>query len=198
MLLTQLSLRPNALLPTEHGEFQIYSIDSGVEGQPHIVLIPRNRLIIEPCLLRIHSECVTGEVFLSQRCDCGYQLGESMELIHKEGGILIYLRQEGRGIGLDNKIKAYALQDDGMDTIEANHKLGYASDERNYQIAVDILKEVMISSVRLITNNPLKIDFLVKNNIQVVETISIIKPKDIYNESYMRTKRDKMGHLIPE
>ncbi|MEP7197763.1 MAG: GTP cyclohydrolase II [Saprospiraceae bacterium] len=187
----------SALLPSDYGDYLIHSVESEFDSFPHIVLMSRKIPIIEPVLLRIHSECITGDVFGSLRCDCGYQLKKSMELIDEEGGILIYLRQEGRGIGLGNKLKAYNLQDGGMDTIEANHALGFATDERDYSPVLKILKDNKINAVRLLTNNPLKIDFLKNNQIKVEAVIPIVKPKDEFNEFYIKTKREKMGHFIP-
>ncbi len=189
--------RPSASLPTDHGEFQIYSYPSEYSDFPHVLLIPKMIQYQEPPLLRIHSECLTGDVFASRRCDCGFQLAKSMEMIGAQGGILIYLRQEGRGIGLSNKIQAYALQDKGLDTVEANHELGFETDSRSYKTAIDILNELQVSSVRLITNNPLKINYLKNFNIEVKEVIQLVKPTDQFNEFYLQTKKEKLGHLMP-
>ncbi len=189
--------RPSASLPTDHGEFQIYSYPSEYSDFPHVLLIPKMIQYQEPPLLRIHSECLTGDVFASRRCDCGFQLAKSMEMIGAQGGILIYLRQEGRGIGLSNKIQAYALQDKGLDTVEANHELGFETDSRSYKTAIDILNELQVSTVRLITNNPLKINYLKNFNIEVKEVIQLVKPTDQFNEFYLQTKKEKLGHLMP-
>jgi 3,4-dihydroxy 2-butanone 4-phosphate synthase / GTP cyclohydrolase II len=189
----------DAFLPTESGAFRVYSYAFDDPNNPHIALVTNDGLDNTlPVWLRIHSECLTGDVFGSLRCDCGFQLRKSLDLIQRFGGMLIYLRQEGRGIGLHNKIGAYALQDEGYDTIEANHKLGFDSDLRNYEPAVKILKEWKINRVRLISNNPLKKTYLESNGIEISELFPMIKPLDSYNEAYLRTKREKMGHHLPQ
>lgn len=147
-------------------------------------------------LVRIHSECMTGDVFHSQRCDCGQQLKESLKRIEEVGrGIVLYMRQEGRGIGLLNKLRAYALQDEGLDTVEANEALGFKDDEREYHLCAQILNDLQVSSVRLMTNNPRKIEGLKSNGINVSRRVSLeIEPHE-HNEKYLRTKRVKLGHL---
>ncbi|NOT38091.1 MAG: GTP cyclohydrolase II [Saprospiraceae bacterium] len=188
---------PLVRLPTDYGDFEIQTITSKFDQFPHVILQSKKPLSEVP-ILRIHSECFTGDVLGSKRCDCAYQLHKSLERINKDGGILIYLRQEGRGIGLHSKIEAYALQDQGLDTMEANKALGFEYDEREYSIALSILKEKNINQVRLITNNPGKINFLIDNGVEVKEIISLIKPTDQYNLKYLKTKRDKMGHKLPK
>lgn len=185
-------------LPTDFGDFEIQSIESEFESFPHLILRSGVLESSSPVLLRIHSECFTGDVLGSKRCDCAYQLHTSLEKISKEGGLLIYLRQEGRGIGLHSKIEAYSLQDKGLDTFEANKALGFELDDRDYQIVVDILKENKIDKVKLLSNNPGKINFLIERGIVVEEIIPLIKKPDQYNQKYLRTKRDKMGHHIPK
>ncbi len=145
-------------------------------------------------VVRVHSECLTGDALGSKKCDCGEQLRFAQEFIAKNGGLLIYLRQEGRNIGLLNKVNAYALQDKGYDTIEANHQLGFAADERTYEIVEFILDFYGIDKIRLLTNNPKKIESL--KNIQIVERIPILIPSNPHNEEYLRTKKEKMGHLL--
>lgn len=183
-------------LPTDFGDFDIQAVESGFENFPHLI-IESKKALSSPCLLRIHSECFTGDVLGSKRCDCGFQLHYSLNRIHEEGGLLIYLRQEGRGIGLTHKLEAYVLQDQGLDTLEANKALGFESDEREYSIVIDILKKKNILNVKLISNNPHKINFLINNGIHVDEVIPIIKETDNYNRRYLETKREKMGHKIP-
>ena len=146
--------------------------------------------------MRLHSECMTGDVFGSKRCDCGEQLHKAMQKIDHEGGILIYLRQEGRGIGLSNKLKAYALQDQGRDTYEANKILGFEPDERKYNIAKEILTDLGISKIRLLTNNPDKVTQLTKYGIEVTERVPLEIPANEINKFYLQTKRDKFHHLI--
>lgn len=181
-----------ARLPTEFGKFRIFVVREG--EKEHVVLLKDP--LVEPVLLRIHSECFTGDVLGSLRCDCGEQLNYALYRISREGGILIYLRQEGRGIGLFNKINAYALQDEGYDTVQANHQLGFEADMRRYEVAGKILKRLGISRVRLMTNNPDKIWDLRNYGIEVVERIPIeIEPNE-HNAEYLRTKKLKLGHLL--
>lgn len=161
---------------------------------PHIVLDNRNAE--EVVDVRIHSECMTGDVFGSVRCDCGEQLDGSMRHFSHAGGLLIYLRQEGRGIGLVNKMKAYNLQDEGMDTIKANHALGFHTDQRDYTPAIEILQDLGIKSIRLLTNNPEKIDAFAESGIEVVERLALEIPSRAENEGYLETKRTGMGHFI--
>ena len=181
-----------ARLPTEVGEFRIFVVREG--DKEHVVLIKDP--LVEPVLLRIHSECFTGDVLGSLRCDCGEQLHYALYRIGKEGGILIYLRQEGRGIGLFNKINAYALQDEGYDTVQANHQLGFEADMRRYEIAGRILERLGIRRVRLMTNNPHKVWDLRRYGIEVVERVPIEVEPNEYNADYLRTKKVKLGHLL--
>ncbi len=196
-----MSLREESIhahLPSLYGKFEMYIIPENTpSGQKeHVVLVmgqPENN-----CLVRIHSECMTGDLFGSVRCDCGQQLRIALHAIEQEQqGILIYLRQEGRGIGLSNKLRAYTLQDQGRDTVQANIELGYEADERNYEVAVRILRSFSIDSVRLLTNNPLKIEGLESEGISVVERVPVV-PDQISPllRSYLEAKTKKMGHLI--
>ena len=147
--------------------------------------------------MRVHSECLTGDALFSLRCDCGFQLRAALQAIAREGcGALLYLRQEGRGIGLGNKIRAYALQDRGADTVEANHQLGFPADAREYGLAVDLLLELGLRRIRLMTNNPHKIDALVREGVEIVERVDIEYGRNPYNEVYLDTKAAKMGHLL--
>ncbi|MEM3373069.1 MAG: GTP cyclohydrolase II [Candidatus Anstonellales archaeon] len=189
-----------SVLTTKFGKFKIFIFQDNKEScNEHAVLVKGDLKKLDNCLVRIHSECKTGDVFGSYRCDCGPQLRKAFELINKEKrGIIIYLAQEGRGIGLGNKIKAYSLQDQGYDTVEANKKLGFDPDLRDFTIAAEILKYFGINSVRLITNNPKKVQELEKNGINVTERVPCIIRPNRFNLNYLKTKRKKMGHLISD
>jgi len=188
-----------ALLPTEWGNFIIaaHSDDSG-DYTPHLVLRHPELDTSQPVFVRIHSECITGDIFHSQKCDCGEQLHKSMELLAQHQGILIYLRQEGRGIGIINKLKAYRHQEKGLDTIQANEALGLASDYREYDIAVSILKALGVEQVRLLTNNPEKLSGLTDSGIDVIERVPLIVAPTTESEGYLKTKKDMMGHLLSD
>ncbi|MBP7272613.1 MAG: GTP cyclohydrolase II [Saprospiraceae bacterium] len=185
-----------AHLPTVHGEFQIMAFANSKGGLPHIVLVHPDLDTTEPVLTRLHSECMTGDIFGSLRCDCGEQLHRSLAVCNEEKGVLIYLRQEGRGIGLVDKLRAYNLQDNGYDTLTANTHLGFAADERNYDDAVEILNILNIHVVKLLTNNPLKVAALQEHGIEVVERIPIIIPPNSVNEMYHQIKKRDMGHYL--
>ena len=182
-------------LPTIYGEFTMDTFDSGREEMPHIVL--RNRgCEADVVNVRIHSECLTGDVFGSTRCDCGEQLASSLRYIESNGGVLVYLRQEGRGIGLVNKLKAYNLQDQGMDTIVANHHLGFHADLRTYEEAIAILKHLGITRINLITNNPDKLDAFNNSGITIENRIPILIDPRPENRQYLTTKKVDLGHLL--
>lgn len=191
-------LQVETSLPTARGNFKILAYaTSPNEPQPDIVLVSEKKSADKSAVLvRIHSECMTGDVFHSLRCDCGEQLDYALKKINEEGGVLIYLRQEGRGIGLINKLKAYKLQDSGLDTIEANKALGFADDERHYQHAAKILSDLKIQKVRLLTNNPLKITELEKLGLEVAGREPIVISPRTENERYLNTKKFLMGHLV--
>lgn len=184
-------------IPTSSGLWYIdaYS-DQENDPMPHLVLYPPGLDPESVVTVRVHSECLTGDLFGSKRCDCGAQLDKSLEVISQEKGVLIYLRQEGRGIGLINKLKAYNLQDEGFNTIDANHQLGFETDERQYHIATQILQDLGIKSIRLLTNNPEKINSLSRGGIRIVDRMPLMVPPTQDNEDYLRIKRDLMGHLL--
>ncbi|TMN22807.1 bifunctional 3,4-dihydroxy-2-butanone-4-phosphate synthase/GTP cyclohydrolase II [Lentibacillus cibarius] len=184
-------------LPTAFGTFRVYGYTNDLDGKEHIALVKGKINPKEPVLTRVHSECLTGDVFASYRCDCGPQLNEALKQIDEAGsGVLIYMRQEGRGIGLLNKLRAYHLQDDGMDTVEANEQLGFAPDMRDYAISAQILTDLGVTQVKLLTNNPQKLDELQSYGIQVEKRIPLETDVRQENEHYIYTKVHKMGHLL--
>ncbi|MGB8492001.1 MAG: bifunctional 3,4-dihydroxy-2-butanone-4-phosphate synthase/GTP cyclohydrolase II [Bacteroidales bacterium] len=184
-------------LPTEFGEFEFIPFRQTSNGLEHAALVKGSWTRDEPVLVRLHSSCFTGDIFGSLRCDCGAQLHKAMQMVEKEGkGVVIYLSQEGRGIGLFNKIKAYKLQDEGMDTVQANLKLGFGEDERDYGVGASIMRELGLGKVRLVSNNPVKRAGLEGYGIRIVETIPLEIPSNPFNEFYLRTKADKMGHNL--
>jgi len=186
-----------AKLPTKYGEFTVIAYKSDVDPNEHLALTFGENTNEEPLLVRVHSECLTGDVFHSMRCDCGEQLDVAMEMIAKEGrGVIIYMRQEGRGIGLHNKIKAYALQEKGLDTVEANISLGFPADKRDYGIGVQIMADLGLHEIKLLTNNPKKRIGLESYGLKVVETIPIVCKPNKYNLFYLQTKKNKMGHTL--
>jgi len=186
-----------AKLPTKYGEFTAIAYKSDIDPDEHLALVRGDISTEEPVLVRVHSECVTGDVFNSLRCDCGEQIALAMQSIAEEGrGVFLYMRQEGRGIGFHNKIRAYALQDKGLDTVEANLSLGFAPDLRDYGVGAQILAELGLRGIRLLTNNPKKVVGLEGYGLKVVETIPIITPPNPYNRDYLETKQKKLGHLL--
>ncbi|MFN4908169.1 MAG: bifunctional 3,4-dihydroxy-2-butanone-4-phosphate synthase/GTP cyclohydrolase II [Bacteroidota bacterium] len=186
-----------AKLPSEHGDFIVKIFENTVDGKEHVAIVKGDVSTAEPVLVRVHSECLTGDIFGSFRCDCGPQLHTALDRIEQEGrGVVLYMRQEGRGIGLTNKIKAYALQEQGLDTVEANVHLGFLPDPRDYGIGAQILHELGIQKMKLMTNNPKKRVGLQSYGLEVTELVSLEVPATADNQVYLETKRDKMGHIL--
>lgn len=186
-----------AKLPSKYGNFTIYSYYSPLEQEEHVALVKGKVDREKDVLVRVHSECLTGDVFASLRCDCGDQLHQAMEMVEREGqGVILYMRQEGRGIGLKNKVCAYHLQDNGLDTVEANEWLGFPADLRDYGIGAQILCDLGLSTIRLLTNNPKKVVGLSGYGLEITEQIPIQVPPNKYNRHYLRTKKEKLGHNL--
>jgi 3,4-dihydroxy 2-butanone 4-phosphate synthase/GTP cyclohydrolase II len=184
-------------LPTEFGDFNLIPFIQKSNGLEHVALIKGTWKEKDPVMVRVHSSCVTGDIFGSYKCDCGVQLHEAMRMVQKEGcGVIIYLNQEGRGIGLYNKMKAYKLQEQGRDTVQANVELGFREDERDYGVGAGMMHSLGIRNIRLITNNPVKRAGLEGYGMQIVETIPLEVPANQHNQFYLETKRDKMGHFL--
>lgn len=187
----------NVHLPTEWGDFQLHAFKDRSNDMDHLALVKGSWEKDEAILVRVHSSCLTGDIFGSCRCDCGPQLHSAMRQIEKEGkGVIVYMNQEGRGIGLVNKLKAYKLQENGMDTIEANIQLGFQADERDYGIGAQILRELGVSNMRLMSNNPKKRTGLIGYGLEIIENVSLEIPSNVHNKQYLETKRDKMGHQL--
>jgi 3,4-dihydroxy 2-butanone 4-phosphate synthase/GTP cyclohydrolase II len=186
-----------ARLPTDHGAFRAYAFESLIDGETHVAIVKGDIGEGREILVRVHSRCLTGDVFHSSRCDCGRQLDVAMGLIASEGrGVLLYLNQEGRGIGLSNKIRAYELQDQGFDTVEANERLGFKPDQRDYGIGAQILGDLGVRTMRLLTNNPRKFVGLEGYGLSVVETLPLEVPASEFSKAYLKAKKEKLGHKL--
>jgi 3,4-dihydroxy 2-butanone 4-phosphate synthase/GTP cyclohydrolase II len=186
-----------AALPTDHGDFRVTAYESVIDGETHVALVKGDIADGENVLVRVHSRCLTGDVFHSARCDCGLQLEAAMARIANEGrGVLLYLNQEGRGIGLANKIRAYELQDQGLDTVEANERLGFKPDQRDYGIGVQILKDLGVRSMRLLSNNPRKLVGIEGYQLSVVDWLPLEIPPSAHTQGYLKTKKEKLGHKL--
>ncbi len=184
-------------MPTQWGDFELVAYHETTTGQEHLALVKGEWQPNEPVLVRVHSSCLTGDIFGSCRCDCGPQLHKSMEMIEKEGkGVIVYMNQEGRGIGLLNKLKAYKLQEQGRDTVEANEDLGFKMDERDYGVGAQILRDLGLSKIKLLSNNPKKRAGLIGYGLEIIENIAIEIKSNEHNQFYLQTKRDKMGHSL--
>jgi 3,4-dihydroxy 2-butanone 4-phosphate synthase/GTP cyclohydrolase II len=184
-------------MPTEWGDFQLHAFKDKSNDMDHLALVKGTWEKDEAVLVRVHSSCLTGDIFGSCRCDCGSQLHSAMEQIEKEGkGVIVYMNQEGRGIGLVNKLKAYKLQEGGMDTMEANIELGFKADGRDYGIGAQILRELGVSKMRLMSNNPQKRTGLIGYGLEMIENVPLEIPSNVHNKEYLQTKRDKMGHNL--
>ena len=185
--------------PTKFGHFTLYVYETSVEPHPYVVIVKGDVCTEEPVLVRIHSSCVTGDLLGSLRCDCGDQLQMALEAIEEEGqGVVLYIAQEGRGIGLVNKLRAYELQDEGMDTVEANVALGFKADLRDYGLGAQVLADLGLTRLRLMTNNPKKVTGLQGYGLEIVEHVPLIASHVDEREKYLETKREKMGHMIPK
>lgn len=193
------SKQAESLVPTEFGNFRIIAF-SEVENNwmPHMALVAENTDLTKTVNVRFHSECITGEVFHSRKCECGKQLDHAMQFINENGGVIIYLRQEGRNIGIINKLKAYALQEQGFDTVEANLKLGLPADDRNFDVAVDMLRKLGIKEINLLTNNPLKMEAVEKSEIVLKSRIPLQIPSTKESKEYLDTKKTYFGHLLED
>ena len=194
---SKLNFIETSILPTDLGEFKVHAFTDEIKSKDHLAISMGDLLTNEPVLCRVHSQCITGESFFSMRCDCRYQLTESLTQIAERGrGVVFYLQQEGRGIGLSNKIRAYNLQDKGLDTVEANHQLGFKEDERDYENVSGMIKFLGIKKVDLMTNNPKKIEALKTMGIVVNQRVPLTSNPNRYNEKYINTKIKKLGHLL--
>ena len=194
-----LKLQAESNVPTQFGEFRMMAFSEDDKNwMPHMALIAKDTDLEKPTNVRIHSECITGEVFHSKKCECGEQLDSAMKYMQENGGIILYLRQEGRNIGIINKLKAYALQENGLDTVQANLHLGLPADNRDFSAAIDMLEQIGVKSVNLMTNNPEKIQFIKDSNIAYNSRIPLQIKSNEASASYLKTKRDYFGHLLDD
>ena len=182
-------------MPTQYGDFELYAYKQTSNNMDHLALVKGTWEKDEPVLVRVHSSCLTGDIFGSCRCDCGEQLQKAMQAIEKEGkGVIVYMNQEGRGIGLLNKLKAYKLQENGMDTVDANIELGFQMDERDYGVGAQILRDLGVHKMRLMSNNPVKRKGLIGYGLEIVDNVSLQVEANPHNKAYLATKKEKMGH----
>lgn len=194
-----ITIQAEANVPTEHGTFRMIAFaENADDWMPHMAIIAENTDFTEAVNVRFHSECITGEVFHSQKCECGQQLNAAMKYMHENGGIVIYLRQEGRNIGIINKLKAYSLQEKGFDTVEANLELGLPADDRNFDVAIDILNNLGVKKINLLTNNPEKIRFVEESNIELNSRIPLQIPANDNSKGYLQTKKHFFGHILDD
>lgn len=194
-----LKIQAESNVPTEYGEFRMIAFsETETDWMPHLAIIAKNTDFTQPVNVRFHSECITGEVFHSRKCECGQQLDQAMQYMRDHGGIIVYLRQEGRNIGIINKLKAYALQEKGYDTVEANLHLGLPADDRNFDVAIEILQILNVKEVNLLTNNPQKLKFVQESTIHLNKRIPLQMLSTKENEGYLKTKKDYFGHLLDD
>ena len=194
-----LKLQAESNVPTQFGEFRMMAFSEDDKNwMPHMALIAKDTDLEKPTNVRIHSECITGEVFHSKKCECGEQLDSAMKYMQENGGTILYLRQEGRNIGIINKLKAYALQEKGLDTVQANLQLGLPADDRDFSVAIDMLEQIGVKSVNLMTNNPEKIRFIKNSNIAYNSRIPLQIKSNEASASYLKTKKDYFGHLLDD
>lgn len=194
-----ITIQAEANVPTEHGTFRMIAFAENAEDwMPHMAIVAENTDFSTAVNVRFHSECITGEVFHSQKCECGQQLDAAMKYIHENGGIIVYLRQEGRNIGIINKLKAYSLQEKGLDTVQANLELGLPADDRNFGVAIDILNNLGVKKVNLLTNNPEKVKYVEQSNIELNSRIPLQIPANENSKGYLQTKKDFFGHLLDD
>jgi GTP cyclohydrolase II len=194
-----ITIQAEANVPTEHGTFRMIAFAENAEDwMPHMAIVAENTDLSSAVNVRFHSECITGEVFHSQKCECGQQLDAAMKFIHENGGIIVYLRQEGRNIGIINKLKAYSLQEKGLDTVQANLELGLPADDRNFGVAIDILNNLGVKKVNLLTNNPEKVRYVEQSNIELNSRIPLQIPANENSKGYLQTKKDFFGHLLDD
>ena len=194
-----LKIQAESNVPTEYGEFRMIAFSElATDWMPHLAIVAKNTDFTKPINVRFHSECITGEVFHSKKCECGQQLDAAMNFIYKNGGIIVYLRQEGRNIGIINKLKAYALQEKGFDTVEANLQLGLPADDRNFDVAIEILNILNVTAVNLLTNNPQKLKYVTDSNILLNKRIPLQMDSTKESEAYLKTKNHYFGHLLED
>lgn len=194
-----IKIQAEANVPTEHGTFRMIAFaENADDWMPHMAIIADKTNLNEAVNVRFHSECITGEVFHSQKCECGQQLDAAMKYMHENGGIIVYLRQEGRNIGIINKLRAYSLQEKGLDTVQANLELGLPADDRNFGVAIDILNNLGVKKINLLTNNPEKVRFVQESNIELNSRVPLQIPANENSRGYLQTKKDFFGHLLDD